>query len=329
MVDVLPTRPRVTPKEFFLWLGAMVSLYWAGIAFIFLAFNYINHAFPNVLLPQADPYQGGMPYEMASILVLVPLYALLITLIRRDIERDPSRKEVWIRRWALILTLFVTGATITGDVISLLTAFFRGEELTAAFLLKSLVVFLVASAGFLYIGADLRGYWDLHRKHLHWTRAALGLIALASIIGGFFIVGTPYQAREARMDNQRVDGLQTIVMQVVNYWQAKEKLPSSLDALSDPLSQNAVPVDPETAAPYEYSTSGPLTFKLCAVFSRAGRPTHAPNLYIYAYVLGPKMDSWEHAAGHVCFTRTIDPERYPPKRKSEQVSPPALPRTHP
>ena len=38
---------------------------------------------------------------------------------------------------------------MAGDLITLLTAFFRGEELTAAFLLKTLLVFLVAAFGFL------------------------------------------------------------------------------------------------------------------------------------------------------------------------------------
>src|SRR4051812_46406726 len=103
-------KPKTTPKDFFLWAGAMISL-WAGVvAFLALVFDYINYSFPNVLSYNPNPYQGGMPYEMASLIVLAPLFLILMRVIRRDIARDPSRNEIWVRRWALFLTIFAAGA---------------------------------------------------------------------------------------------------------------------------------------------------------------------------------------------------------------------------
>src|SRR3989344_4601711 len=164
MDQITSIRPKITPKDFFIWLGAMVALYWSVVAFIFLVFGYIDYVFPNPLVYQVDPYSGSIPYEMASILVLFPIYAALIYFIRREIARDPARGEVWIRRWALILTLFIAGFTMAIDVVILLTTFFRGEELTTAFLLKFALVFLVAAVGFMHFAADLKGYWDNNRK---------------------------------------------------------------------------------------------------------------------------------------------------------------------
>src|SRR5579872_4494089 len=132
-------KARTTPKDFFLWAGAMVALYWSVVAFIFLMFDYINYALPNALQYQSDPYQSSIPYDMASLVVLLPIYLLIMLFIRRDIVRDPARSEVWVRRWLLILTLFVAGVTAAGDLVILLTTFFRGEELTLAFLLKVLI----------------------------------------------------------------------------------------------------------------------------------------------------------------------------------------------
>src|SRR5271170_5581203 len=104
-------KTKATPKDFFLWAAAMIALYWSVISFIYLVFNYINYTFPTpTSFGPVDPYQSGVGYEMASIIVLFPIYLILMWFIRRDIARDPSRKNIWVRRWALILTLFVTGA---------------------------------------------------------------------------------------------------------------------------------------------------------------------------------------------------------------------------
>lgn len=110
-----------------------------------------------------------------------------------------------------------------------------------------------------------------------------------------------------RFDNQRVYDLQAIQSQTVYYWQQKNKLPQSLDDLRDSISGFAPPLDPETDNPYPYRITGKLSFELCADFSlpsTSGLSPKAPR------VPGGLGDNWEHKEGHVCFSRTIDPELY-------------------
>ena len=297
----------------------MVAFYWSVIAFIFLIFNYINYTFPNVLAYYpADPYQSGISYQMASVIVLLPLSMFLMWFIRRDAIKDPSRNEIWVRRWLLILTLFVAGIAIAGDLITLLTTFLNGEELTAAFLLKVLVVLLIASGVFMHFIADLRGYWDAFPLRKRYVGIGVGVLALVAVVSGFFIVGTPAEARLARFDAQKVTGLQDIQSRVTSYWQAKQKLPATLDVLSDPLSYGPLPVDPQTGDSYVYQTSGKLSFKLCATFNAESRTNQGISLETREAVpvpVGGKtgvIDNWQHGSGDVCFDRTIDPSFYPP-----------------
>ena len=148
------------------------------------------------------------------------------------------------------------------------------------------------------------------------------------IVAGFFIVGTPAQARLARFDEQRVSDLQNIQGQVVGYWQAKQKLPVVLTDLNNSLSYGPLPMyDGQTGQPYTYQATGALSFKLCADFNTESRgnqnfytskgPYDARLMEAPVPAGGKAMmqDNWSHGMGTVCFDRTIDPSFYPPLNK--------------
>lgn len=303
-----------------MWAGAIVTFYWSVIATILLIFNYIDYTFPNAFsyLP-ADPYQSGISNEMASIIVLLPLYMFLMRLIRKDAVRDPSRNEIWVRRWALILTLFVAGIVIAVDLITLLTTFLNGEALTAAFMLKVVVIFLIAAGVFMHFIADMKGYWDMFPLRKRAVSIGVAVLAVVVIGSGFFIVGTPAQARLARFDEQKINDLQNIQSQVVNYWQAKQKLPAVISDLNNSLSYGPVPVDSQTGESYVYQATGTLSFKLCAMFNVQSRGVDQSTFTDRAVMPMPAggkgmmpQDNWQHGSGQVCFDRTIDPSFYPP-----------------
>ena len=310
-------KPKVTPKDFFLWAGAMIALYASVVAFVTLFFSYINFAFPDPLqYYTSDPYSGGASYQMATLLVLFPVYLFLMWVIRRDASRDVTRLEIWIRRWALVLTLFIAGATLAGDLITLIMYFFNGD-VTLRFLLKVLIVLLVALAGFMHFFADMRGYWAQYPSRLRSIAYATSVLVIGSIVAGFFIIGTPWQAREYRFDEERINSLQQIQSQIVYYWQGKQQLPSTLADLTDTIGGFVAPVDQQTGQPLTYERTGELSFKLCATFSAPTQQSAASRAYPvattpYAMEKGPPADSWHHDAGEQCFTRTIDPALYPP-----------------
>ncbi len=146
-------------------------------------------------------------------------------------------------------------------------------------------------------------------------------VVFAAIVAGFFVVGSPKTERMRRFDDQRVSDLQTIQSQVVYYWQQKGKLPATLSDLNNDLQGYRVPVDPETNVDYGYTVNPPLSFSICATFDLASDasavasvpsvPIRAPAPYP-ASAGRPVSDTWSHAAGNVCFSRTIDPAFYKP-----------------
>jgi len=329
-------KPKTGPKDFFLWAGAMVALYVSVFSFLTLFFEYIDLAFPDVLNSYVDPYSSGIRVAMASLIVLFPVYLVLIHFIRRDTLQNPAKRGLWVRRWALVLTIFVAGATVAIDLITLINTYLGGE-LTTHFVLKVLIVFLVMSAGLMHFLADLWGYWDINPRYALSVGIGVAVLVVATVLSGFLIIGTPSQVRSYRFDDQKVSDLQNIQSEIVSYWQSDGTLPAKLSDLSDSVGGYTAPNDPQSGKAYEYmivggsnvtatstrSVSVPTSFQLCATFNAQTQPnsptvSYASVMPTPAGVTGQDLasDSWFHGVGRTCFLRTIDPKRYPTVKQS-------------
>lgn len=309
-------KPKVGPKDFFLWLGAMVALYSSVVAFITLTFQYINTAFPDALSYSYDPYSGSIKFAIATLIVTFPLFLVLMRLIRRDISKVAEKSDLWVRRWALYLTIFIAGITIAADLVTLIYYFLDGE-VTMRFLLKVLIVLLVAGGGLMHFLADIWGYWITYPARAMYVGWAVAALLVVTVVLGFFIIGSPMDARLYKYDEQKVSDLQNIQWQVVNFYQQKGRLPASLQELVDPISGLVIPVDPQSGEQYSYKAAD-LSFELCASFNMDARPNAQYQMYARPMSepeLGVDGDlaqsPWNHGPGEMCFDREIDPERYP------------------
>ncbi len=319
---------KVTPKDFFLWASAMLAFYVSMFSFITLLFQYIDNAYPDVLSSDyVDPYSGTIRFAIASLIVLFPLFLVLIRVIRNDIQKHAEKKDLWVRRWALFLTVFIAGAAVAIDLITLINSFLGGE-LSTRFVLKVVVILLVAGGTFLHFMADVWGYWLIFPKRARSVGWAAGAVVLLTIVAGFFIMGSPNQVRLYRFDDTKVSDLTNIQWQVVNYYQQKGTLPTNLAMLEDPISGFKVPSDPQSGTAYGYRISTPpYSFELCADFNAASDRTSTtavgatPTSPVQTHVGGTIENSnWTHTAGSTCFERTIDPQLYPVFNKNVPIT---------
>ena len=317
MTDISKNLPRDT----FLYLLAIITLVVTAVGFGMAVFNYIDFYFPD---PATDYYRSVSSYEspirqaMAMLIVVFPVFFWVSRFIRKDLKTHPEKKDLKIRKWLLYLTLFAAALVIIGDFVTVVNNFLRGE-LTARFVLKALTIFFISGSAFYYYLAQLREKGIKWIGVFSWVVAA---IVVATVLWGFAVIGSPFQQREKRFDERRVQDLSMIQGQVINYWQMKESLPQNLSDLEDSISGFLVPQDPETGEKYEYTVykGKEIKFQMCATFSTsssadveyqntAPKPV-SPRGGYYPY------DSWQHDAGRYCFDRTIDSELYPPINKS-------------
>jgi len=255
----------------------------------------------------------------AILIITIPVYIFTSWLLEKDLVSNYEKKELKLRKWLTYFTLFISAVTIIIDLIMFVFSFLSGE-LTIQFFLKVFVVILVSAAVFGYY------IWDLKRKNIKskipkMLALILFFVVLSSIVVGFFIIGTPFEQRQRRFDEERISNLQVLQSQIINYWIQKESLPQNLNELENSIFGYIVPVDPESDLAYEYIVIDALSFELCAIFKTStddlsftsqGLKTHPYDSFQY---------EWKHEAERTCFARTIDPELYKNNLESKEIVP--------
>ena len=325
---------------FFLSLGVLITLITSVVSFLNLVFETLNKRFPDVLNSSYQYGYSTYEYEsirmaLATLIIFFPVFIIISYFWKKYAKGVLGSIDEIIKRWVIYIILFLSAVVTMVDLVALIRYFISGE-ITTRFILKVVVVLVTAVIVGKYYIFEL---WD---NKVFGLRIKSGLIfsvvsfilVLGAIGYSFSIMGSPATQRALRLDDRRVNDLQNLQYQVINYWQQKEELPKDLTALSNPLSGYSVPVEPEfeKGKKYEYAVKGKMTFELCATFSlpipkgwreyssggvmpMIAYEKDASNIS-YPYPGGGINESWDHQEGRTCFERTIDKDMYPPYPKS-------------
>ncbi len=291
-------------REAFFHLLAFVTLYASVVSVLVLVFEYLNRLF-------ADPAFDYTYYDdssfirwfIATIIVSFPVFVWMSRIIMREIAKSPERAWSPVRRWLTYLTLFVTAGVLVGDGITLLFYLLEGE-ITVRFILKVLVVLVVAGMVFSYYFLALKlPPQDSRSSKLHRVFVVPSwLIVIGVVLWGMFVIDSPFEQRFKRLDDVRVQHLRTIQQEIYNivyegtdrynngrpYTRLPNPLPATLQEVVDQAQyQRPTIADPISGAEYRYIVDG-TDFSLCAIF-------------------GAERDQeydifWNHPAGDHCFS---------------------------
>jgi len=334
------TSSRFSVGFFFLCLGVLITLITSVISFLNLVFETLNKRFPDALNAYYQYGYSTYEYEgirtaLATLIIFFPAFLIISYFWKKFSRGEMGSIDVLMRKWVIYIILFLSASVLMGDLVALIRYFISGE-ITARFIWKVVITLVVATVVGKYYIFDL-----LNNKVFGWNIKRSGpifsLVSVVLVVGAvswsFSIMGSPSTQRALRLDDRRVNDLQSIQYQVINYWQQKEKLPADLKELVNPLSGYSLPVEPEfeKGKTYEYAIKGPLTFELCATFSlpiqKGWREYGGGGImpmsgvyyekdmavsYPYPYPGYGANESWDHQEGRTCFERTIDKDLYPP-----------------
>lgn len=294
---------KAGPKDVLSHLFGIVLLYISTISFGTLVFQIINILLPDQInYLSAQNLREGVRLPVAILTLAFPAYLIIMSWLQRDLVRNPEKREIKTRKWLIYITLFVTALVILVDLITLIWRFLGGE-LPLPFVLKVITVLVLALIVFFYHLWILRNDGPaLKDPKMKWFVYAIIVLGLGIIISGYYFAGAPKTERMRKLDEQRISDLQSVQYQIQYYWQAKQKLPTGLGELKNDIGGFVLPVDPESEGAYEYQLTGEKTFQLCAEFKTSNQED-----------VSMRYDQlWLHDAERTCFSRTIDPDLYPP-----------------
>lgn len=285
-LPVAVPRKRISssPRDAFLHLLAMAMLYTAAIGTGVILFQFVER-----LLPASGDAAGlgrsdTLRSAAAALLVSLPILAVVHRTIDCEMRSNPAARISPLYRLLAYLALLVTALVMAGDLICVIIGFLSGD-LTLRFLLKGLVILLLAGGIYLWYSSDMRreesladapGGSSAPRPPPAWREWLLRLgaaVACASMLAALYAAGSPFRQRLLRLDARRIDAIKTIQRNVETHYERERALPASLDALAAaPETFPADAVDPVTQAPYRYERIDDTTYTLTATFDLASPP---------------------------------------------------------
>ena len=91
-------RPRTEPRDVFLYLLAVITLYVSACALITLLFQYVNLLLPDPL-DSASYVNETIRLALAELIILFPVYLWSTGVLEREAASDPGKAAMRIRRW--------------------------------------------------------------------------------------------------------------------------------------------------------------------------------------------------------------------------------------
>ncbi len=303
-VAVPKRKPYLSAREAFMYLVLFLTLYISSISLGTILFQFVNRWFPDAL-EYSYIYESTTAIirsATAALIITFPVFFWMSRMLRQAIAKDPEKRSSKVRKWLTYVTLFVAAGVIIGDLITLVTYLLSGE-ITTRFLLKVLIVLLIAGSTFGYYLWDLRGEeketprtWKAYPTGLKTFIGIVVAFVTITAIGGLWTAGSPAKERARRFDDRRISELQSISYAIDNYWNLKKALPRDLETLSAERDTNISSIlDPETSSPYEYIITDTDSYELCATFTM---PTSPESNEAYAPT---GTEFWQHGEGRTCF----------------------------
>ncbi len=271
------------------------TFYFLIFDFVWLIFSYINEMLPDAL-SSYEYFADGIRAQLASMIVLFPVYLGIAWFIRKDLNANTEKVEFGLRKFFIYLTLFIAAVALIVDLITLINYFLDGE-ITLRFVLKVLVALVTALGVGGYFWYEIKRGPDSPPS----KKLAIGaaLLVIGTVVWGLVLAGSPSTRRTTRLDETRVNNINEITSNPIDlFWNSNNRLPLTLTEL-EKMTNSKLPVDPETNAAYEYRKLSDKQFELCATF---GLPTDKKSPTASAPYYGQNTISWDHPAGHHCYS---------------------------
>ena len=143
-------------SDAFLYLLNFITLGFWSVALGQIFVTFIAHLFPDAANPSIRSFGvNEIAWQLATLIVAFPCFLLVARLIGRELQRRADAIDSGVRSWLTYIALVIAGLVALGDGIWVVATFLSGE-LTARFILDSVVVIGLSGGIFAYYLRTLR-----------------------------------------------------------------------------------------------------------------------------------------------------------------------------
>jgi hypothetical protein len=153
----LPSRsgPAENAQDAFLYLLNFITLAFWTTALGQIFYTLIERSFPDATAYMSGALIDRIAWQLATVIVAFPIFALINRLIERSLRRRPDLLDSPVRSWLTYIALVGAALVVLADGIWFVEAWLRGN-LTIHFLLDSVVLLVIGGGVFCYYLVGLR-----------------------------------------------------------------------------------------------------------------------------------------------------------------------------
>lgn len=288
-------------KFAFYYILSLVALIAMAMSTGTVVFQIINKYIIDVVNQYSGEYSDDMMKSVISVIFIsAPIYFFITIQIMKNLFTGELDKESPIRKWLGYFIILISSFVVIGWLIGTLNGFLNGE-LTLKFLLKAITSLVISGAifGFYFYDikrVEVKDKKDKVVKIYFWAALAVVVISFA---GALFVVETPAQTRDRKMDEQVISSLSNVHSYLDRYYTEKGKLPKDFSILvKEYVLQEKDFANPITKEKFEYKVVDATHYEVCSVFKASNKKPNDRTNY-YGQVI------WDHDAGHYCFMQKI------------------------
>jgi len=287
-------------KFAFYYLLALVSLGFVALPVGQIFFQIINKNLPDLYGNYGTDFsQDILKFAISAIIIAAPVFFIISRLIYRSLIAGKLEKDAGIRRWLSYFILLVTAVLIIVFLILTILSFLNGE-LTAQFIFKVLTVVGISSITFSFYLYDIRRtVIDKKDKVMKAYMFGSLFIILVAFVLSLFIMESPEQTRNRRIDNEIINNFYAIDNNINSYYSTNKNLPQNLDVIKNEVGFNEnIYNSPVSGEAYKYEIIATSSYKLCTNFKSSNMDkTRAEYRYI--------EDRLRHDVGFQCINFKI------------------------
>jgi len=280
-------------KYAFYYMLSLVTLFIMSLSFGSILFEIVEKFFPDITRGNYYNDSSSLKMAISGILIATPIFYYIMHKIYANLKSGELKAEAEIRKWLTYFILFISSVVVIGSLISILNNFLDGA-LTINFILKALAVLFIAFLIFSFY------FYDIRRKEFKNQKinriffiSTLTIVAIA-LISSFFLIESPSEARNRKLDQNILQDFNNIKYSIDNYYYKYEKMPKELADINGEINI----VNESIKAEYIYNVIDGTRYRLCTEFLSSNLEKK------YNYLDG----TWKHDKGYQCIEKEANLE---------------------